>query len=218
MTPKRIKQVLGSSELFADAAIDQDAFIPLSFRKGQIISDQIDQQPAIGIIAKGSVDVYSVSCDGCEVILSHLTQGNTFGICNVFAPAPLETVLKCTIGCDILFIAKSSFQKLLENDAALALRYAHLCNVKIQFLLKRIEHLTMQSSSAKLIEFLFAHADDENLVSLSFSKEHLAKVLGISRTALYRQIAELEKNGLLEVHQQYIQLVDPAKLTRKLYQ
>ena len=50
------------------------------------------------------------------------------------------------------------------RDAGLSLRYAELCNQKLQFLLRRIELLTMQSCRGQVIAHLLAGQDRNGCV------------------------------------------------------
>lgn len=77
--------------------------------------------------------------------LSTLPAGECFGVCNLLAGAELETVLRCGEETEVLYIPKPVLLACMERDAGLSLRYAELCNQKLQFLLRRIELLTMQS-------------------------------------------------------------------------
>ena len=63
------------------------------------------------------------------------------------------------------------------------MRYAALCNRKLQFLLRRIELLTMQSCRGRLIAHLLEQQDEKGVVRLAGSREDLARRLGVSRAA-----------------------------------
>lgn len=107
--------------------------------------------PSVGLILSGRVEVYSVALDGKDVQLSTLPAGECFGVCNLLAGAELETVLRCGEETEVLYIPKPVLLACMERDAGLSLRYAELCNQKLQFLLRRIELLTMQSCRGRVI-------------------------------------------------------------------
>ena len=69
----------------------------------------------------------------------------------LLAGAELETVLRCGEETEVLYIPKPVLLACMERDAGLSLRYAELCNQKLQFLLRRIELLTMQSCRGRVI-------------------------------------------------------------------
>lgn len=193
-----MNEVLDGSELFFGCRVKADELHAVHYARGERVSDQLDGEPCIGVIACGSVDVYSVSEDHNEVNVSSLGEGDSFGICNVFAPAALTTVLRCRQPADVVFIPKRTLVRLMADHPGLAVRYATVCNRKIQFLLERIELLSMQSCRTKLARYLLER-DDGGKLLLPCSKEQLAKVLGVSRAALFREMAAFQKEGLLAV-------------------
>ncbi len=208
-------QQLSSSELFAGCVLDDLDFFSKTFSKGQFIADRVGEELAVGFIVNGIIDVYSLAEDGTEIKLSELHTGECFGICNVLVPSALETVLKCRSKTQVLFISKTSFTHLMTTDPAFAMRYGALCNRKIQFLLKRIELLTMQSCRSKLIAYLLDGGKET--ITLPDSKEQLAKMLGVSRAALFRELAYLQNAALIQTHAATITILNQEKLRQLLW-
>lgn len=73
---------------------------------------------------------------------------------------------------------------------------AALCNAKIQFLLSRIEMLTMQSCRGKVLAFLLAEKREDGVILLRGTRDELASRLSVSRAALYRELSALQRRGL----------------------
>lgn len=119
-----------------------------------------------------------MALDGKDVQLNALTVGECFGVCNLLADTELETVLRCGEETEVLYIPKTVLLSCMEQDAGLAMRYAALCNRKIQFLLRRIELLTMQSCRGRLIAHLLEQQDKVGVVKITGSREDLARRLG----------------------------------------
>ena len=105
----------------------------------------------------------------------------------------------------------------MEQDAGLSLRYAKLCNEKLQFLLRRIELLTMQSCRGRVIAHLLASQDLNGRVMLTGSREDLARQLGVSRAALFRELAALQSTGALRAEGNLLTVLDAPKLEKLLY-
>ena len=100
-----------------------------------------------------------------------MSVGECFGICNLLARFELETVLRCAIETEVLYIPKSVLQEVMSCNGAFALRFAAVCSEKIQFLLKRIELLTMQSCRGRVIAFLLAGQNENREVIFRGSRE-----------------------------------------------
>ena len=188
-----------------------------SFPAGHILSDRPGGVPSVGLILSGRVEVYSVALDGKDVQLSTLPAGECFGVCNLLAGAELETVLRCGEETEVLYIPKPVLLACMERDAGLSLRYAELCNQKLQFLLRRIELLTMQSCRGRVIAHLLAGQDRNGCVKPTGSREDLARQLGVSRAALFRELAALQSMGVLRSEGNLLTVLDTPALEKLLY-
>lgn len=208
---------LALSAFLADVTLPGTKVSTQIFRSGQIVSDIPRGIPSIGLITRGRIEVYSVALDGKDILLNELSAGECFGICNLLTQCELETVLRCSVETEILYIPKAVLQEAMAANGTLALRFAAVCSEKIQFLLKRIELLTMQSCRGRVIAFLLAHSKEGGEVIFRGSREDLARHLGVSRAALFRELAALQTMGAIESHGNLFYVIDPGQLEDLLY-
>ena len=201
-----LQEKLTSSPFLAGASLPPEQVTSKRFRAGQIISDKPSGVSSVGMIVSGRVEVYSVA----------LTAGECFGVCNLLADTELETVLRCGEETEVLYIPKAVLLACMERDAGLAMRYAALCNWKVQFLLRRIELLTMQSCRGRLIAHLLEQQDEKGVVRLAGSREDLARRLGVSRAALFRELSALQSMGAAAVDGNSIRIQDRPLLEELL--
>ncbi len=213
-----IREALARSPLFADFTMEETVPVLRRCKSGQIISDTLDGVAQVGLIARGRIEVYSIAIDGREVQMNVLEPGECFGICNLMGGQGPDTVLRCAEASTLLYFPKSVLLAHLEKNPAGALRYAKLCNEKLQFLLQRIAMLTMQSARGKVIACLLARKDSAGTVILEGSREDLARQLGISRAALFRELSALQGKQLIRTEASTIKLLDIGRLEQLLYQ
>ena len=187
------------------------------FRAGQMLSDNARGVSCVGVVERGRVDVYAVALDGREVQLNTLGAGDCFGICNLLAASTMQTVLQCAEDTTVRFIEKNELIEAMNRDAGLATAYAALCNTKIQFLLSRIEMLTMQSCRGKVLAFLLTEKDENGRVCLHGTREELASRLGVSRAALFRELGALQSKGCLTSGEGVFFIRDIPALEKLLY-
>lgn len=218
MTNHEIRACLKTSPLLRESGIPASRFTARSCRKGQIISDRSDGRDIVGMVAEGEVMVYAVALDGRDVALNSLRAGDCFGVSNLLAPADLETVLRCRTAARLLMLPKEELIAAMKQNDALMLRYAALCNHKIQFLIRRIELLTMQSCRGKFIEYLLFCKDRMGKIQTDCSRDELARRLGVSRAALFRELSALQAKNLLQAEGNVLHIVDEAGLEQLLYQ
>lgn len=212
-----IQEKLALSPFLAGASLPLERVTSKRFHAGQIISDRPGGVSSVGMIVSGQVEVYSVALDGKDVQLNTLTAGECFGVCNLLAGTELETVLRCGEDTEVLYIPKPALLACMERDAGLAMRYAVLCNRKLQFLLRRIELLTMQSCRGRLIAHLLERQDEKGMVRITGSREDLARRLGVSRAALFRELSALQSMGAVEVGGNSIRIENRPFLEELLY-
>lgn len=218
MTNEEIREAVEASSFLNGSGLEPESIAVKNCRRGQIISDRQRGQAILGLIAKGNVDVYSIAMDGREILLSQLSQGDCFGIVNLFTDTELPTVLKCRSDTTLLVIPKARLQEAMAENRELALRYAGLCNRKMQFLIRKIEFLTMQSGRKKLIQYLLTQPEKTGTaVRLWGSKDELASLLGISRASLFRELSKLQESGLIGQESGAIEIRDREGLERILY-
>ena len=218
MEKLEIINLLVNSKFFSEEYIEKEKIKIKAYKKGQFISDFFDNEYYVGIIKTGQVVVYSVASDGTEINMSNLKEGDIFGISNLFEESALDTILKCNKNTEVVFYPKKYFVKMIEGDVNLAIEYSKYCNRKLQFLLKKIEILNVQSSKKKVIEYLIEKKDNENNVFINCSKEDLGKILGISRASLYRELQSLQNKKCIEVNKKNIKILDEEKITNILYE
>lgn len=216
MTKAQIRAAVAACPLFLGCAFDEDALTAQSFKRGDAVADTLDGESVIGIIAKGRVGVYGISPGESAVSLSSLGAGEAFGISNLFTQNALETRLCCRERTDIVFVPKRVFLQMLGASPVLAERYMTLLNGKIRFLLRRVALLTAHSGRAKLADYLMANASSDGVVRLDCSKAQLATLLGMSRAALFRELATLSDAGLIEVAKNCITLLDRNAVLRRV--
>ena len=179
------------------AGTDTSALSPClrTFQTGDRVLDTLDGVPAVGLIVSGRVSVSSDTADRRDVRMRTLQCGDCFGISNLFSPEPIQTILQCETTAKIALIEKSALMHLIETDGAFALRYARLTSAKLQFLIRRIELLTTQDHQTRLIAWLLSQPDDA--VRFPGTRDVLAAHLGMSRAALFRELAQLDRKGLI---------------------
>lgn len=199
---KKWKQAIRACELFqaiTDAQIENLNAFMMQYKRGDVISDFINQKPCVGIIAKGKADVYTSEEELSQPNVSTQETGSIFGICNVYLPHDMPTRLVCKVACEVVFIPKDSFKNLVEEDEVFRKRYLTLCNQKIIYLAQKIELMGIAQSRVRIEYYLLTNMDNENKVVLKTSKEQFAKFLSLSRATLFRILSKMEQEGAIQI-------------------
>lgn len=214
-----MKEILMQTDLFKDLSeVEPCCLFHKRYKNGQQVARYINNQQCIGVIASGCIYVYRLACDGSEININIIGPGSVFGICSIFLSSQIDAFLKCSKNTTVVYLPRDAFLKMLLQSSELLERYGTMCSKKIQSLMKRIEILSMQSCRCKLIHYLFSCEKSGEVVKLPCSKEQFSKMLGISRSALFREFSYFQKEGLITVDGPRIEIKDKNGLARELYQ
>lgn len=207
-----LHRALKLSELFRCCHMDGALFSMRRYAENQIIDDTLDGSAAVGLVVSGQVDTYHVTMDGREIHLRSLGAGECFGLHDLLVEADAQAVIYCTKDAAIGYILKADLLRMMETDQNLTLQYAKLCNAELQFLLRRIEYLTGQSCRDRLVSYLLSQRGPDGRIALSCSREELARHLDMSRATLFRELAALQRQGLVKNEKGLLWIPDACAL------
>jgi len=217
MTENEIREAFKASSLLSGLDVADFDVTVRDFKTGEQPDDSPDGVPSIGLVVAGLLDAWSVAPDGSSALLNVLGSGDCFGISNLLETEPLTTSLRSAGGCRVAYIPKTQIERALRSDSLFALRYASVCNRKLQFLLRRIALLTAQTSRGRLLSFLLYHMQGDGTVRFMGSKEDLAISLSMSRATLYRELQALQSEGILTFNRKALIVTDRDALEKMLF-
>ncbi len=143
-----------SNPLFAQVRPGEIDCITVSYKHGEPVEDRIGETPCVGLVATGSVDVFSSSPNGGKLAVSTLRAGDAFGICNIYSDQRMPTMLVCRTAAKIVFITKEQFSALLAAKPEMLFSYLALCNNKMVFLATKIELAAISTCRGKILFYL----------------------------------------------------------------
>lgn len=130
MEAELIRKALDENELLKSCGINVQETVAISLSRGRTITDWYAGKPQVGLVAKGTLSVFSRSEDGHEVLLNIQRQGDIFGISNLFLENSLETTLRGKTNSTLIFISKETLRCHLLSDMNAMQAYARFCNEK----------------------------------------------------------------------------------------
>lgn len=206
---KLVDTVLEGTFLFQGLRVPHHQIFCYSVDKGSCVTHV--NGTGIVCVLKGQVDIYTTARDGNHVLLSSSKKGDFFGVSNLFYAQELQTRLMAKTPTHLVHIPKEVFIDMMKQHPELAVRYGVLSNQKIQFLLDRIAHLTIQSAREKLGLYLLDTTKKEQPTLLE-SREKLASYLGVSRASLFRELSFFKKEGIIQLSGSSLTILDAVRL------
>ncbi len=208
--------VLARAPLFADLPVDQLEKVarisqPKDFKKDGPVF--FDGQAADGfyVVAAGRVKVFKLSADGKEQILHIFGPGEPVGEVPVFSGGVYPAGAACLENSRLLFLPKTAFVRLLEENTALVLNMLAILSRRLRQFTVQVENLSLKEVPGRLAGYLLFLAQEQKnsqRVELTVSKGQLASLLGTIPETLSRILAKMREAGLIEVEGAAISLLD----------
>lgn len=176
------------------------------FEKDCVLFHAGDYTEEFGIVIFGEVHIENIDLWGNRVILHSLSANDAFAETYAFCNVPMLVDVTAAQNCKILFLntaillspeyhAKSWYFKLISN-------LLFLSTQKNLAWSNRIFCMTAKSIRAKVMTFLSAearkHGNKEFLVP--FDRQQMADYLNVERSALSKELAKMQKEGILNYH------------------
>lgn len=173
---------------------------PTTFRKGQVILSNNNYKKVLGIVLSGR----AVAIDG-RITKRAFLAGDIFGAASMFVAAEeySGTIIAKT-DIVIQFISQQKLTQMFEQDIRIAENYITFLSGKVRYLNKKLNQMAAGSTKDRLYRYIVGTASGSTLEIKDMTL--LASLTGIGRTSLYRDLAELEKSGLIKKEKNIIRV------------
>ena len=190
-------------------------------RTGQALFAVGDEADGLRIVTAGLVRVWINDADGKELTLTLLEPGDALGEIALLDGMPRSANATAQEVSRLLVLRRSSFQRVLGEEPALALHLVTLLCERLRRATGDIESLAFldlrHRLARKLHDLAIAHATiDGNRARFTrkFSQMEIAQMLGVTREAVNKQLAALSGDGTVRIVAGRIEIDDLAALTR----
>lgn len=188
---------------------------PLEFKEGRNLFFRGDKGDSFYIILAGSVTIGLSTDEGREIILNKLSPGDIFGEITMFDQAERTTDAYAVAGTKLISIDRENFLGFLDKNPALYREIvAFLCR-QLRHFSGHVENLVLSNSFERLVAklVLVAKTNGQNRSAvIETSQSDLAKMLGLSREVVNKNLQELRIKNLLELKRKKIYIPDVEKL------
>lgn len=187
-----------------EIALDYFGAVKKEYLKGEFLQQVLSPMPHFGLVLSGTVQVYMDDMDGYQMIMANVEAGGIFGESLCFLGMEAPVYIKAMTDSSILWLhtdklkapgRKSDFETELSNRfTAMVCHRALSMNDRIQILSKT----TLRN---KLITFFSQYAGRYgDSFTLPFDRESMASYLGVNRSALSRELAQMKQEGIISYH------------------
>lgn len=180
------------------------------FEAGELIFSQGEEATSFYILLGGKVQIYKLSREGKEMILHLFGPGDIFAEVPIFSGIPNYPANSlCMEACSVLSIQGKGFQALIKQYPDLALNMLSVLAQRLHKFSEIIEDLALRTVDSRLAKYLLSVSENSpDKAVIYIHKKTLAAILGTIPETLSRTFKKLAENGLIQVEDNRIHLLN----------
>jgi len=222
MTPAELAAHLPKGSVFADCDEAQLADLlsvgtVQATRANDGILRQGDEGTSLVIVLDGVVRISMVTPNGREIILDYAEAGAVVGEIAVLDGQPRTASAIAMWAGRILRLSRSAFEGFIERHPKVAIRLLREMARRLRETDITIESDRAFTTGPRLARYLKRLTDQKvhgTRLTRDLSQTELGSFVGISRENINRQLAAWASEGVIELTQGKIRIVDPDYLTQ----
>jgi CRP/FNR family transcriptional regulator len=185
--------------------------------KGEILFHEGDPAESLCAVLSGRVKLVRTSSKGRELLLHMVPPGVSFAEAALFGsgtyPATAEAVEASVVWC----LSRSHLVSMIRSSPELGIAMIGSISAWTRTLATKLEMLTQRKVEERLALFLMSRAGRRDVVpggviELGQPKHLVAAECGTGPEVLSRTFKRLEEDGILEVGNTTVTVIDPARL------
>lgn len=178
---------------------------PMDMDKGQRIFRFGDEVDAVYRVLDGEVCLTRFSPEGGEIVLHRAREGDFFAEASLFGTRYHCDAI-CTRSGRCLRLPADALRHCLTNDPGFAMEWIATLSKNIRRQRAAQERIGLKSLRMRVIHYLVDRGE-KGVVKLDQPIMRWAVELGASHEALYRTLAEMEREGVLQRQEQTLTLL-----------
>lgn len=184
------------------------------YKKNEIIINKGSKIKDILVVLVGTIEVYIKNFDEKEVLLSEYDAGEAFGLNLVCGGVKTSSyIVRAKKQTGVLFLP---FEKMLELHSSVSNWQKLLLKNLFELIAKeniafsnRLDILNQKTIREKILFYLNSVSLEKNslIFEIPYSREEMAQYLCVDRSALSRELSNMQKDGLLEYKKNEFSLI-----------
>ena len=219
---QKIRQVIANNHLFEGLRPDLiDEIASSATRRtvgaGEILFQKGDPADALWGVLSGRIVIDVGTEDGKEIVLDVFVEGGVFGEVGVLDFGPRRVEARATEKSELFRLERKHFLRYLQSSPELCFRVFSLLCSHLRETTENLEDTALYklpNRLAKRLTMLAADSRTGDGTVLHISQSDLAGMLGVNREAVNRHLRVFEKDGLIALGRQKIEIVDQQALAK----
>ena len=187
-----------------------------SLKRNETLFEQGDAANRFFLVRNGQIMLFQTSPEGNEKVVDIIGPGQTFAEAVMFMEGHRYPVnARATTSTELFYFDNNLFIEQLQKSNTLCFAMMADMSTRLKGLLTEISELTIYNAKHRLISYLLGHINDlqdQPTVKLTATKSMIASRLSITPETFSRILSKLKKEGLINIEDETITLMQPDKL------
>ena len=199
-----------------------EASQPARHPEGRLIVGEGDDSHDLIILVSGVARSAVFTENGREVSFHDVEAGGCFGELSAIDGLPRSASVIALTDCETLSLSRSALFRLIEDDAEIAYALLALMSGKIRDMTRRLVEFSGLNARQRVIREIHRVATEKRVTLDSAeiadfpTQQELAAKLFTRREAISREMAALQREGLIERKDGKLHIPSVAKLSRAI--
>ncbi|MCK5725310.1 MAG: Crp/Fnr family transcriptional regulator [Thiotrichaceae bacterium] len=187
-----------------------------------LVADEVlfrQHQPALDFffLISGNIKLSLLSFDGAEKVIEIITDRQSFAEAIMFQNIPNFPVSAVALKeSHLLRINAKVYSKILANSPSTCIKVITALSLRLHWSVRELDRLSLHNATYRLVSYLLEniadHVVEPTTIDLSIAKHIIASRISVTPETLSRTLKRLSQQGLLEVHDKHIILLNPVEL------
>jgi len=191
-----------------------------AYKKGDLIFQEGSLPKGLFCVFSGKIKVAQLGDDGKEQIVHLINDGDIMGHRAILGNDAYSCSAVAVEDSHICFVPKDAFYNMLETNAKLTLKVAHLLSDELKELELKVTHSVHNKVKDRvalsLLQLLEEYGldRDSKCLNISLTREELANIAGTSRETATRILYDFKNKGIIELVGKKIRIQDQKSLEK----
>jgi CRP/FNR family cyclic AMP-dependent transcriptional regulator len=196
-------------------------FVARAYRKGQIIFLEEETGNYMYLVLSGKVKVSKAGTGGKETILAIHRTGDFFGEMSLLDGKTAPATVSAMEDSKIISLSGADFHKYLLHNEKVLLQIINVLCARLRQVWQT-QSLSSSTADARIRMGIYQLAKRHGIrdahgtiIDLKITHQELAEMVGTSRETVTRVLARLREQGIIEIDQRRMTLLDSEGLLRE---
>lgn len=185
-----------------------------NFEKGEVLALQEEPCNRLIILTDGTVKTEIADPSGKIVKIEEISAPSPLAILFLFGEKRCFPVqVTATTNVSAIVIPQKSVLKMLQMNEQILINYLNISSHFASTLTKKLHFMSFRTIRQKLASYMLnLDKDETNKIAMDRTQHSLAEYFGVSRPSLSRELANMQKDNLIEINKREIILLDRNRL------